>query len=79
LSLLVRYGMSPTDAIRAATSVAAGCCNLPDVGRIEPGVRADLIAVDGDPLRDIEILEEAGRIRLVMKDGMVFKDHLGGH
>jgi imidazolonepropionase-like amidohydrolase len=77
LSLLVQYGMSPMDAIRAATSVAAGCCNLPDAGRIEPGMRADIIAADGDPLADIELLEDAERIALVMRDGVVFKDRLG--
>ncbi len=65
------------DALRAATSVAAGCCSLPDTGRIEAGARADLIAADGDPLRDIEILEETDRIAFVMQDGVVFKDRLG--
>ncbi len=77
LSLLVQYGMSPMDALRAATSVAAGCCNLSDTGRIEAGARADLIAVDGDPIRGIEILGEAARIAFVMRDGMIFRDDLG--
>jgi imidazolonepropionase-like amidohydrolase len=76
LSLLVDFGMSPMDAIGAATSVAAACCKLPDVGRIEPGCRADLIAVSGNPLEDIEIFEHADRIRLVMRDGRVFKNAL---
>jgi imidazolonepropionase-like amidohydrolase len=74
LSLLVQYGMTPMDAIRAATSVAAGCCNLPDTGRVEVGRRADLIAVNGDPLRDIEILDGDDRIALVMRDGVIFRD-----
>ena len=74
LSLLVQYGMTPMDAIRAATSVAAGCCNLPDTGRVEVGARADLIAVDGDPLAHVEVLEETDRIVLVMRDGVIFRD-----
>jgi len=73
LGLLVSYGMRPMDAIRAATSVAAGCSNVPDTGCIEAGKRADLIAVEGDPLQDIEVLEHAERIVLVMRDGNVFK------
>ncbi|MBI4277256.1 MAG: amidohydrolase family protein [Armatimonadetes bacterium] len=77
LSLLVQYGMTPMDAIRAATSVAAECCSMPDTGRVEAGQRADLIAVDGDPLRDIETFEETEQIRLVVRDGIVFKDRLG--
>ncbi len=74
LSLLTQYGMSPMDAIRAATSVAAECCGVPDAGRVEGGRRADLIAVDGDPLRDIEIFEDANRIALIIRDGAIFKD-----
>ena len=76
LSLLVQYGMSPMDAIRAATSVAAACCALPATGRLETGTRADLIAVEGDPLREIEILEETDRFRLVMRDGRIFVDRM---
>ncbi len=74
LSLLVQYGMSPMEAIRAATSVAAECCNVPDAGRIAAGTRADLIAVDGDPLADIEIFQHTDRIALVMRDGAIFRD-----
>jgi imidazolonepropionase-like amidohydrolase len=76
LSLLVQFGMSPMDAIRAATSVAADCCLLPDVGRVEAGMRADLIALAGDPLRDIEVFEAPEHIHLVMRDGVVFLDRL---
>lgn len=78
LSLLVQFGMSPMDAIRAATSVAADCCVLPDVGRVETGMRADLIAVAGDPLRDIEIFEAPAQIHLVIREGVVVHDRLGG-
>ncbi len=77
LSLLVHYGMSPMDAIRAATSVAAACCALPTTGRLEAGTRADLIAVEGDPLREIEIFEETDRFRLVMREGTIFVDRMG--
>jgi imidazolonepropionase-like amidohydrolase len=76
LSLLAQYGMAPADVIRAATSVAAACCQVPDAGRIEPGCRADLIAVAGDPLKHIEIFEDAGNIELIMRDGTVFKSRL---
>ena len=77
LSLLVQFGLSPMDAIRAATSVAAACCALPATGRLEAGTRADLIAVEGDPLREIEILEDTARLRLVMRDGTIFVDRIG--
>ncbi len=79
LSLLVQYGMSPMEAIRAATSVAAACCALPATGRLEAGTRADLIAVEGDPLREIEIFEDPERISLVVRDGVIFVDRLGAH
>lgn len=46
-----------------------------DVGTLEAGKRADLIAVEGDPLRDVTVLK---RVRYVMKDGTVFKDERGG-
>jgi imidazolonepropionase-like amidohydrolase len=78
LGLLVKFGMSPMEAIRAATSTAAGCCNLADTGRVEPGMRADLIAVDGDPTDEIELLADASRIALVVRDGRAFKDTISG-
>lgn len=77
LSLLVDYGMSPMEAICAATSVAAGCCDVPDAGCLRPGMRADLIAVDGDPLDDVALLRDSGRIVFVMRDGAVFKNRIG--
>ncbi|HLJ61093.1 MAG TPA: amidohydrolase family protein [bacterium] len=77
LSLLVEYGMSPMEAICAATSVAAGCCAVPDTGTLRPGMRADLLAVDGDPLDDVEVLQDVDRIVLVMRDGGVFKNRIG--
>ncbi len=73
-ALLVRYGMTPMQAIRSATLDAAELLGWKDkVGSIEPGKRADLIAVQGDPLTDIRVLED---VRFVMKDGAVVKDTL---
>lgn len=53
LALLVRAGLSPMDALRAATSVPARRLGIPERGRIAPGMRADLLLVDGNPLADI--------------------------
>lgn len=53
LALLVRAGLTPAEALEAATSVSARCFGLSDRGRIAPGLRADLLLVDGDPTVDI--------------------------
>lgn len=69
---MVRYGMTPMQAIRSATSDAADLLGWGDrVGRIAPGYFADLVAVPGDPLSDIAVLET---IPFVMKGGVVVKD-----
>ena len=75
-ALLVRHvGMSPADAIRTATVNAADLLGWSDrVGRVAPGFYADLIAVDGDPLRDVSELEH---VRWVMKGGVVVKKDSG--
>jgi imidazolonepropionase-like amidohydrolase len=68
----VRLGQSPMAAIVSATKTAAEILGWSDrVGTIEPGRFADLVAVAGDPLRDITELE---RITFVMKGGVVYKD-----
>ncbi len=68
---MVRYGMTPMQAIRSATVVAAGLLQAEsDLGAIETGRFADIVAVDGDPLKDIGELE---RVRFVMKGGQVYK------
>ncbi|HXB56012.1 MAG TPA: amidohydrolase family protein [Vicinamibacteria bacterium] len=54
LELLVRAGLSPSDALAAATSVPASTFRLSDRGRIAPGLRADLLLVHGDPTREIK-------------------------
>lgn len=69
---LVRRGLPPLEAIRAATVNAAEVMAWQDrVGAIEPGKFADLIAVDGDPLTDIKVLEH---VKVVIKGGVVVKD-----
>jgi imidazolonepropionase-like amidohydrolase len=72
LVALTRRGMSPLEALRAATINAAELMGWQDkVGAIEPGHYADLIAVEGDPLADITVLQ---RVKFVMKGGTVVKD-----
>jgi imidazolonepropionase-like amidohydrolase len=69
--LMVKFGMSPMDAIKAATSTAANLLDMKgDLGVIAPGVFADIIAVQGDPLANVEALKN---VKFVMKDGNVFK------
>jgi imidazolonepropionase-like amidohydrolase len=68
---MVKFGMSPLEALRSATIRPAEMLGMPgQIGVIAPGAYADVIAVDGDPLKDIEAL---GRVKFVMKDGQVFK------
>ena len=75
LATLVRLGVPPRDALLAGTRWGAEACRINDqVGTIEAGKRADLIAIDGDPLRDIGAME---RVRLVMRDGTIH-DGLSG-
>ena len=65
---LVEYGMTPVQALQSATIVDARAFHLTDRGAIAPGLLADLVAVDGDPTRDIHALRH---VRLVMKGGVV--------
>jgi imidazolonepropionase-like amidohydrolase len=71
-AVMVRYGLTPMQAIQAATQSAAELLGWTDkVGSVSKGKYADIIAVDGDPLKDITELE---RVTFVMKGGVVYKD-----
>jgi imidazolonepropionase-like amidohydrolase len=69
-AVLVERGMTPLAAIRAATLNAADLLGTDDRGEIAPGKLADLIAVTGDPLQDVRVLEN---VRFVMLGGQVVK------
>jgi imidazolonepropionase-like amidohydrolase len=71
LALLVAAGMTPMQALLAGTSRAAECLGLEaEIGTIEKGKRADLVLVEGDPLRDITLLQDKRRIKRVIKGGV---------
>jgi imidazolonepropionase-like amidohydrolase len=67
---LVDRGMAPIDAIRAATLVSQDLIGVNDRARIKPGLLADIIAVPGNPLDDIEVTQD---VRFVMKGGRIYK------
>ncbi len=68
---LVDAGFTPMEAIVAATKTGSECIALESqIGTLEPGKLADIIVVDGDPLKDIKVLEDKANILLVMKGGV---------
>lgn len=70
--LMVKHGMTPMEAIKAATVNAADLLGIgSEVGSLEPGKQADLIAVMGDPLNDVRVLKS---VQVVVKEGKVVKD-----
>ncbi|MGI9246437.1 MAG: amidohydrolase family protein, partial [Steroidobacteraceae bacterium] len=71
LAWMVRYGMTPMQAIQAATRVGADALGIGgEVGQVAPGYSADIVAVTTDPLSDIAAL---GAVEFVMKEGVVYK------
>src|SRR6266436_1982340 len=71
IETMVSWGMPVIDALRSATSIDARVLHMEDrIGRVKPGLFADLIAVEGDPAQDISALR---RVRFVMKGGAVYK------
>ena len=69
---MVEFGMTPMQAIQSATSRAAEMLGMKgQLGVVAPGAYADIVAVTGDPLKDVRVLEKVG---FVMKDGKVFRE-----
>jgi len=69
IELMVNYGMPSIDALKSATSIAGKVLHM-DIGVVKQGMLADLIAVDGDPVKDISVLR---KVKFVMKNGVVYK------
>jgi imidazolonepropionase-like amidohydrolase len=79
LELLVEAGVRPIDALRAGTSVAAEALGVDHLtGSIQPGRAADLLVVDGDPVRDVRLLQDLTRIRQVYLMGRAVVDRDAG-
>lgn len=77
LAYMVSAGMTPMQAIVASTRMGAECMGLGgETGELRAGMYADLLVVDGDPLADVRILEDRARLRLILKDGIQYKNTL---
>ena len=69
------FGYSPNEALRCATVVGAALMgHAGELGEVEEGYLADLLLVDGDPLRDVSLLQHQGNLAMIMKDGALHKD-----
>jgi imidazolonepropionase-like amidohydrolase len=74
MELMVEYGMQPMDVLRSSTSVNADVFGYENrIGRIKPGLLADLIAVEGDPSVDIKNIR---KVKLVIKDGKIYRNEV---
>lgn len=68
-------GFSPMEAILSATAQGGEIMGQPgELGKVQPGYLADLLLVDGDPLADITVLQDRGRLTAIMKGGVFHKD-----
>jgi imidazolonepropionase-like amidohydrolase len=80
LEIYVNLGMSPMDALLTCTRNAARAIKLDkQIGTLEAGKLADVVAVAGDPLADIRCLQDKKNIQIVMKEGKVYADRRPGH
>jgi len=74
---MVQLGLTPTQALQAGTANAAELMGWSDrIGAVRPGMFADIVAVQADPLTDIQSLQQ---VQFVMKDGVIYKDEISGH
>jgi imidazolonepropionase-like amidohydrolase len=71
LEMMVAYGMEPIKVLQSATSVNARVLHMKDRGNLQKGFLADIIAVEGDPTKDISKMRKVG---FVMKDGVIYKN-----
>jgi imidazolonepropionase-like amidohydrolase len=72
--LVKLVGYKPMDALVAATRLGARAMRMDDqIGTLQPGKRADLLVIEGNPLHDISLLEDRGNISCIMTDGQFFR------
>ena len=77
IELMVERGLTNMQAIQSATGGAAECVGQEkNFGTVQPGKYADFLVVDGDPLRNIAVLRNRDRIKMVMKGGVAFVNNL---
>ena len=69
------FGYSASEALQCATRIGGELMGLP-LGELKTGYLADLLVVDGDPLRDVRVLQDKTRLKAIIKDGLLFKNLL---